>query len=64
MDMLTTPVFLRCMVTNSWKASVSIVAGVLKKGRQYTVLVYTSWASELVFGIRVSQSVAEVSLHQ
>jgi hypothetical protein len=27
MDTITTPVFLRCMVTNSWKASVSIVAG-------------------------------------
>jgi hypothetical protein len=32
MDTLTTPVFLRCMVTNSGKAIVSIVAGtVLKK---------------------------------
>jgi hypothetical protein len=33
MDTLTTPVFLRCMVTNSWKASVSIVAGSVKVGK-------------------------------
>jgi hypothetical protein len=33
MDTLTTPVFLRCMVTNSWKASVSIVAGSVKEGK-------------------------------
>jgi hypothetical protein len=31
MDTLSTPVFLRCMVTNSWKASVSIVAGSVKE---------------------------------
>jgi hypothetical protein len=33
MDTLITPVFLRCMVTNSWKASVSIVAGSVKEGK-------------------------------
>jgi hypothetical protein len=33
MDTLTTPVFLRCMVTNGWKASVSIVAGSVKEGK-------------------------------
>jgi hypothetical protein len=33
MDTLTTPVFLRCMVTNSWKASVLIVAGSVKEGK-------------------------------
>jgi hypothetical protein len=33
MDTLTTPVFLCCMVTNSWKASVSIVAGSVKEGK-------------------------------
>jgi hypothetical protein len=33
MDTFTTPVFLRCMITNSWKASVSIVAGSVKEGR-------------------------------
>jgi hypothetical protein len=33
MDTLTTPVFLRCMVTNSGKASVSIVAGNVKEGK-------------------------------
>jgi hypothetical protein len=33
MDTLATPVFLRCMVTNSWKASVSIVAGSVKEGK-------------------------------
>jgi hypothetical protein len=33
MDTLTTPVLLRCMVTNSWKASVSIVAGSVKEGK-------------------------------
>jgi hypothetical protein len=33
MDTITTPVFLRCMVTNSWKAGVSIVAGSVKEGK-------------------------------
>jgi hypothetical protein len=33
MDTLTTPVLLRYMVTNSWKASVSIVAGSVKEGK-------------------------------
>jgi hypothetical protein len=63
MDTLTAPVLLCYMVTNSWKASVSSVAGSVKKGRQYTVLVYpsrssksvyASWSSELVL---VSESV-------
>jgi hypothetical protein len=31
MDTLTTPVFLRYMVINSWKTSVSIVAGSVKE---------------------------------
>jgi hypothetical protein len=31
MDTLTTPVFLCCTVTNSWMASVSIVAGSVKE---------------------------------
>jgi hypothetical protein len=31
MDTLTTPVLLRCMVTNSRKASVSIVVGTVLK---------------------------------
>jgi hypothetical protein len=31
MDTLTTPVLLRYMVTKSWKASVSIVAGSVKE---------------------------------
>jgi hypothetical protein len=33
MDTLTTPVLLRYMVTNSWKASVSTVAGSVKEGK-------------------------------
>jgi hypothetical protein len=33
MDTLTTPVFLRYMVTNSWKASVAIVAGSVKEAK-------------------------------
>jgi hypothetical protein len=33
MDTLTTPVLLRYMVTNSWKASVSILAGSVKEGK-------------------------------
>jgi hypothetical protein len=33
MDTLITPVFLRCMVTNSWKASFSIAAGSVKEGK-------------------------------
>jgi hypothetical protein len=44
MDTLTTPVFLRCMVTNSRKASVSIVAGSVKEGKT----IHASWSSELV----------------
>jgi hypothetical protein len=50
MHTLTTPVLLRCMVTNSRKASVSIVAGtVLKRedNTQVLVLVYASRSSEL-----------------
>jgi hypothetical protein len=54
------------MVTNSRKASVSIVAGtvLLGGGRQYTELVLVRRPSELVFGTRVSQSASEVSLGQ
>jgi hypothetical protein len=33
MDTLTTPVLSRCMVTNSWKASVYIVVGSVKEGK-------------------------------
>jgi hypothetical protein len=33
MDTLTTPVLLRCMVTNSRKTIVSIVAGSVKEGK-------------------------------
>jgi hypothetical protein len=33
MDTLTIPVMLRCMVTNSRKASVSIVTGSVKEGK-------------------------------
>jgi hypothetical protein len=36
MDKLTTPVLLRCMVTNSEKASVSIVAGTVLKREDNT----------------------------
>jgi hypothetical protein len=50
MDTLTTLVFLRYMVTNSWKASVSIVAGSVKEGKT----IHASWSSELVL---VSESV-------
>jgi hypothetical protein len=48
MDTLTTPVLLRYMVTNSKKASVSIVAGSVEKGRQYTESVYAGRPSESV----------------
>jgi hypothetical protein len=47
MDTLTTPVLLRCMVTKSWKASVSIVAGSVKEGKTiHEVLVYIGRFSE------------------
>jgi hypothetical protein len=36
MDALTTPELLRCMVTNSGKASVSIVAGTVLKREDNT----------------------------
>jgi hypothetical protein len=36
MDMPTTPVLLRCTVTNNGKASVSIVAGTVLKGEDNT----------------------------
>jgi hypothetical protein len=42
MDSLTTPVFLRCMVTNNWKASVSIVAGSVKEGKTLHASQFTS----------------------
>jgi hypothetical protein len=42
MDTLTTPVLLRCMVTNSVKASV-------EKGRQYTELVLVGQPAELIY---------------
>jgi hypothetical protein len=48
MDTLTTPVLLRYMVNNSRKASVSIVAGSVEKGRQYTESVYASRPTEPV----------------
>jgi hypothetical protein len=51
MDTLTTPVILRCMVTNSWKASVSIVAGSDKEG-------------QLVFGVSYRQRVSAVQFQQ
>jgi hypothetical protein len=37
------------METNSWKTSVTIVAGSVKEGKTiHKVLVYVSWSSELV----------------
>jgi hypothetical protein len=53
MDTLTTPVFLRCMVTNSWKASVSIVAGSVKEGNT----IHEVSLRQLVFGVLASESV-------
>jgi hypothetical protein len=50
MDTPITPVFLHCMVTNSWKASVSIVAGSVKEGKTIPeVLVSASRPMKLVF---------------
>jgi hypothetical protein len=50
MDTLITPVFLRCMVTNGWKVSVSIVAGSVKEGKTIPeVLVSASRPPKLVF---------------
>jgi hypothetical protein len=50
MDTLTTPVLLLCMVTNSRKANVSIVAGtVLKREDNTQQLVLVRRPSELVF---------------
>jgi hypothetical protein len=47
-DTLTTPVFLRCTVTNSWKASVSVLAGSVKEGKNDTrQSVYTNWSSSV-----------------
>jgi hypothetical protein len=51
MDTLITPVFLRCMVTNSWKASVSNVSDSLKKGKT----IYEISLRQLVFGISSRQ---------
>jgi hypothetical protein len=48
MDTLTTPVLLRYLLTNSRNASVSIVAGSVENGRQYTESVYAGRSSELV----------------
>jgi hypothetical protein len=54
MDTLITPVLLRSMVTNSWKASVSIVAGSVKEGKTIHANLFTS------VGLR-SQSVSGIS---
>jgi hypothetical protein len=51
MDTLTTPVLLRCMVTNSGKVSVSIVAGSVKEGKT-------------IHRVSLRQSASEVSLRQ
>jgi hypothetical protein len=51
MDTFTTPVFLRCMVTNSWKASVSIVAGSVKEGKT----IHRVSLRQLVFGVSSRQ---------
>jgi hypothetical protein len=72
MDTLTIQVLLRCMITNSRKASVSIVAGtVLRKGKQYIEYRVSPRQSvsevslrQSASGIRVSQSVAKVSLQR
>jgi hypothetical protein len=42
MDTLITPVFLRFMVTNSWKASVSVVAGSVKEEKTMHASQFTS----------------------
>jgi hypothetical protein len=44
MDTLSTPVLLRCMVTNNWKANVFIVAGSVKEVKA----IHASQSSELV----------------
>jgi hypothetical protein len=51
MDTLTTQVLLRYMITKSWKASVSIVAGSVKEGKTIHVS-----QSQSVSGIRRVQS--------
>jgi hypothetical protein len=51
MDMLTTPVLLRYMVTNSRRASISIVAGSVKEGKT-------------IHRVSVRQSAFEVSRRQ
>jgi hypothetical protein len=53
MDTLTTPVLLRYMVTNSWKVSVSIVAGSVKEGKT----IHRVSLRRSVFGVLVSESV-------
>jgi hypothetical protein len=60
MDTLTTPVLLRYMVTNSRRASVSIVSGTDKEGKT----IHRVSLRQLVFGVSLRQSVAEVSPHQ
>jgi hypothetical protein len=60
MDTLTTPIFLRCMVTNSWKASVSIVAGSVKEGKT----IHEVSLRRPAFGVSQSSSVIPRSLHQ
>jgi hypothetical protein len=48
MDTLTTPVLLRCMVTNSGKVSISIVAGTMLKREDNTQSVLLRRPSDLV----------------
>jgi hypothetical protein len=47
MDTFTTPVFLRCTVTNSRKASVSIIAARVKEGKT----IHSFSLRQLVFGV-------------
>jgi hypothetical protein len=62
MDRLTTPVLLRCMVTNSRKASVSIVAVSVKKGK--TIHRVSPRLSAFGVSLSLRRSVSEVSLRQ
>jgi hypothetical protein len=61
MDTLTTPVLLRCMVTNSRRASVSIVAGSVKEWKTIDIIsprpsAYDVSRHQLVSGSRRDQS--------
>jgi uncharacterized membrane protein (DUF4010 family) len=60
MDTLTTTVFLRCMVTNIWKASVSIVAGSVKEGKT----IHEVSLRQLVFGVSSRQWLSAVQFRQ